>query len=330
MATKKLQVLGGVRVEHTDQHYNTVMDSTFDKRYGRIWYTDILPSIHLKYELNARQNIRLSYFRSLSRPGFFEVTPYNHQDEYYNQKGSPDLKHTTADNLDFRYEYFPTSTDQILAGVFYRRIYDPVEYGLPTRAQPHEAVALMPYNFGDATNYGFEAVYTKYIGKFGINLNYTYTRSSITTSKSYRFFNTASNADTTKTLNQTRPLQGQANNVGNMALLYKNGKLGLDIQLAFVYTGERIIQVSPYYNLDVWQRPYNQFDFSLEQRIAKRLFLYAKINNLTNSKTKVIIKQPYIKDGTPGQLSGQDDYKNIFVQSDIYKRSFLFGLRFKL
>ncbi len=330
MLSKNLQVLGGMRAEHTDQHYNTVMDSTFDKKDGHIWYTDLLPSVHFKYSLDAKQNLRLSYFRSLSRPGFFEVTPYNRQDEYYNQKGNPDLKHTTADNLDFRYEYFPTNTDQILAGVFYKRIHNPVEYGLPTRAQPHEAVALMPYNFGDATNYGFEAVYIKYIGKFGININYTYTQSKITTTKSYRLFNNASNSDTTTTLNQTRPLQGQANHVGNMALLYKNGKIGLDAQLAFVYTGERIVQVSPYYGLDVWQRPYNQLDFSFEKKIARRLFFYTKINNLINSKTNVIIKQPYIKDGTPGQLSGQDDYSSIFVQRDIYKRSYLFGLRFKL
>ncbi len=328
--TDKLQVLGGVRVEHTQQKYTTVMDSTFDNRYGKIWYTDVLPGVHLKYELTRKQNLRASYFRSISRPGFFEVTPYNFQDEYYNSAGNVNLNHSTADNFDLRYELFPTATDQLLAGVFYKKIYNPIEYGLPARVQPHSPLTLSPYNFGDATNYGLEFVYTRYIGMFGINLNYTYTHSAITTSKAYKYYNDASGADTTKYVEQTRPLQGQANHAGNIALLYKNQNIGLDFQVAMVYTGERIVQVSPYANLDVWQKPYTQLDLSAEKRIAKRFYLYAKVNNLTNSKTKVVIRQPYVLDGTMAALPSQFDFKEIFVQRDIYKMSFLFGVRFKL
>jgi len=329
MLTDKLQLMGGVRVEHTKQAYQTALDSTFDFAYGKFWYTDVLPSVHLKYSPTTKQNVRLSYFRSLSRPGFFEVTPYNLPDEYYNSMGNVNLNHTTADNLDFRYEYFPSATDQILAGVFYKKIYSPVEYGLPARQIPNTAPTLSPYNFGDATNFGFELVYAKYLGMFGINLNYTFTHSNITTTKLYKYYNDATGKDTTGSVEQKRPLQGQANHTGNIALLYKNPKIGLDIQAAFVYTGERITQVSPYANLDVWQKPYSQLDISIEKRILKKLYLYAKVNNLTNSKTKLVIKQPYILEGTSGALAGQEDKSNIFVQQDIYKTSMLFGARFK-
>ncbi len=331
MATAKLQVLGGVRVENTDQHYTTAIPpGSIDDIYGHIWYTDVLPSLHLKYLINNKQNLRASYFKSISRPGFFEITPYQVHGEYYDEKGNPRLNHTQADNYDLRYEFFPNGADQILAGVFYKNIKDPIEFGLPDRVNPHAAVTLTPYNYGNATNYGAEVVVTKFFGKFGVNANYTYTQSKITTNKLYRYYNNASGQDTTSTVSQTRPMQGQANHIGNISLLYKNNKIGLDVQLAFVYTGERITQVSPYLGLDVWQQPYSQLDFSFEQRIVKHFSVYAKVNNLTSSKTKSIIKQTYLYDGTPSQLAGQDDFKHIFVQSDFYKINFLFGLRYKL
>ena len=330
MATKKLQVLGGVRVENTDQNYTTVIPpGSIDDIYGHIWYTDVLPSLHLKYLIDKKQNLRASYFKSISRPGFFEITPYQVHGEYYDEKGNPRLNHTQADNFDLRYEFFPNGADQILAGAFYKTIKDPIELGLPDRVNPHAAVTLTPYNFGTATNYGFEFVVTKYIGRFGINANYTYTKSKITTNKLYRYYNTNSGQDTTSKISQTRPMQGQSDHVGNISLLYKNSKIGLDVQLAFVYTGERLTQVSPYFGLDVWQQPYNQLDFSFEQKIVKHFSFYAKINNLTSSKTKSVIKQSYLYDGTPSQLAGQDDFKQIFVQSDFYKIAYLFGLRYK-
>jgi hypothetical protein len=330
MATKKLQVLGGVRIENTNQHYTTAIPpGSIDDIYGHIWYTDILPSLHFKYLLNQKQNLRASYFKSISRPGFFEITPYQVHGEYYDEKGNPRLNHTQADNFDVRYEFFPNGADQILAGVFYKNIKDPIELGLPDRVNPHAAVTLSPYNFGTASNYGFEFVLTKYIGSFGINANYTYTKSKITTNKLYRYYNVNSGQDTTSKISQTRPMQGQSDHVGNVSLLYKNSKIGLDVQLAFVYTGERLTQVSPYYGLDVWQQPYNQLDFSFEQKIVKHFSLYAKINNITSAKATSIIKQPYLYNGTPSQLAGQDDFKQIFVQSDLYKIAYLFGIRYK-
>lgn len=327
MARSKLQVLGGVRVEHTDQRYNTTLSLNTDAAYGHIWYTDFLPSLHLKYLLSSKENLRLSYFRSLVRPGFFEITPYYVQSEYYYEQGNPYLKHTTADNIDLRYELFPNGADQILAGAFYKNIHNPIEVAFPERVLAGQNIALKPANLGDATNYGLEFVLTKYFGKFGVNANYTYTHSAITTSKYFLSYDETTGRPLTKTVSQTRPLQGQAEHIGNLSLLFKESKIGLDVQLAFVFTGERIVQVAQYADLDSWQRPYSQLDFSFEKKIVKHFSFFGKINNLTNSKTNVVLKQPYVFNqgtGSLDQLAGQSEYSNIFVQSDFYKRSFLF------
>jgi hypothetical protein len=168
---------------------------------------------------------------------------------------------------------------------------------------------------------------------FGISANYTYTHSQITTTKLLYLF-VAGKGNQTQYTTQSRPLQGQANNVGNVSLLYKNPKIGLELQLAFAYTGDRIAQVSPYYDLDIWQKPFSQLDFSLEKKITKRLSFYAKVNNITNAPNKEYIKFPYssVNKNFSGGYSVpyQDAGSNYTVaQKDIHKLSFLGGFRFK-
>lgn len=132
-------------------------------------------------------------------------------------------------------------------------------------------------------------------------------------------------------VNETRPLQGQANNVGNASVLFKSGKLGLDIQVAFVYTGERLAQVSPYYNLDFYQHAFNQLDFSFEKTLAKRVSFYGKINNLTNTANKIYLKYPHGSlDARQQEFIGKQDITaQTLVQSDYYKTLFLGGFRYK-
>lgn len=49
------------------------MDESFEGRTGNSRYTDVLPALHLTYRLTDKQNLRASYYMSISRPGFFEV-----------------------------------------------------------------------------------------------------------------------------------------------------------------------------------------------------------------------------------------------------------------
>jgi outer membrane receptor protein involved in Fe transport len=335
MLLKALQVLGGVRVENTQQDYTTVMPETFSGAYGSIHYTDVLPSVHLKYQLTPTQDLRLSYFKSISRPGFGEVVPYDLPTaEQFEEIGNPELKHVRADNLDLRYAWFPGLADQLLIGAFYKQLQNPIEYFVVRGASP-SALYIQPQNANQATNFGFEGVFTQYFGKFGISANYTYTHSRITTPKlEYEYVQTPTHsADTTISVNQTRPLQGQADHVGNFSLLYKDPVFGLDVQLAFSYIGNRIAQVSEYYDLDIWQKPIEQLDLSFEKRIFHGFSFYAKVNNLTDSKPKEYIKVPYSV--VNGNFNGytipfQDPGSNYtVVQRETFMLNFLAGFRYK-
>ncbi|NOW94683.1 TonB-dependent receptor [Mucilaginibacter sp. SG564] len=328
----KLQVLGGVRIENTNLSYLTQSPITVSARSGKYIYTDVLPSVHLKYALTDEQNLRASYFASISRPGFGEQVPYQIDGEYYKEEGNPNLKHITADNYDLRYEFFPGGADQLLLGSFYKKIYNPIEYYVVRGSGPSDLLIQPQNDPGNATNYGFEALATKFFGIIGFSANYTYTHSRVTTPKLLYAPTGANGQPMNSIIDETRPLQGQANHVGNASILFKSAKLGLDMQLAYVYTGERLAQVSAYANLDFYQHAYGQLDFSFEKTIAKHFSFYGKINNLTNAAARIYLKYPHdkIKSQLQEFLGKQDIAAQTLVQSDYYKTLFLGGFRYKL
>jgi TonB-dependent receptor len=324
----KLEITGGARYEHTELSWSSNVSETVGSKTGTISYYDVLPSVNLKYALRRRQALRLSYYSAISRPNFYEVVPHigGDQDADYRERGNANLKRTTSDNFDLRYEYFPRGLDQLLAGVFYKRLHNPIEYALETIGNQ---VYSVPDNFGNASNYGFELDITKYWRWFGIRVNYTYTNSQITTRK-LRFY-TAGNTTTVDSVNQTRPMQGQSQHIGNFSLLVKDDhKLGLNAQLAFSYTSRRINMVSQFLDNDVWQKGFAQMDFSVEKKIARHWAIYAKVNNILNTPYQLEVRRPYTGSGTVGAVPYQEIGKNAFLRKDTYGASYLLGVKFKL
>ncbi len=337
--TKKLEVLGGFRIESTYQNYATALSDFKEAKSGTIKYTDVLPSLQFKYDLGKNQVLRAAYYKATSRPGFAELIPDGTKGEFFQEEGDPiHLDHAQANNLDLRFEKYSKAADQILVGVFYKNIINPIEI----TAYPDSAanrLVLQPKNGNPVNNYGVELVYTKYFGVFGVSGNYTYTNSKVT-NDNMSFVDTARTigasavTNVTRLVSETRPLQGQSNHIGNLSLIYKNPKIGFDFQLAFVYTGERINYVSPSAGLHYWQAPTTQLDLSFQKKIVKHLSFYGKINNLTNAPFELYLKIPYndIRASLYGkELALQNDPANkIVIQKDFYKTTFLFGLRLKL
>ena len=98
------------------------------------------------------------------------------------------------------------------------------------------------------------------------------------------------------------------------------------MQLAMVYTGERIENVSPFYQNDSWVKPFVQLDFSFEQRLTKHLELMIKGQNLLNSPYEVIIKKPHLLPEKEYKL--QDSPTSTLIRRDQYFQSYRIGIRF--
>lgn len=322
----KLDITGGIRAEYTKQGYLLDFPLGEDRPEGNQEYTDLLPSLHLKYMPNWKTNIRASYFRSLNRPGFFEIVPYSTTNEEYQERGNPDLKRALADNADLRYEWYPRQGEQLMAGIFYKRIQDPIEYVLQRDPVRGQDIYYAPGNFGIAHNYGLELDAIKYFRKWGVKGNYTYTHSAITTSKAKRIRNEKGDLQTIN-VDQTRPLYGQAAHIANLALLFRDQRHGWDLQLAGNYTGERIVTVSQFLFNDLWQKAFIQLDFSMEKTFAGRWACFVKVNNLLNTPMEVYMKEGY---NNTDRIPEQDRSGQTLIRRDFFQRSYLAGIRWKL
>lgn len=316
----------GLRAEHTNQIYTMLQHFRNMGQVGEQSYWDYLPSASVKWTPTKKMNVRLSYYRSINRPGFYEIVPYQIQGEEYQEKGNPELKRARIDNIDLRWEWFPSSTEQILAGVFYKYLKNPIEQVFVTSDGKIGAgtdAYYMPANLGNAKNMGFEIDVIKYIRHFGVKANYTYTHSEITTSK--RQYKEGS-AEYKTGVTQTRPLVNQAPHTANISLLYKDTEHGWNAQLAASFTGTKLALVSPFKDADQWDKAMFGLDFSAEKKFHNGISLFFKANNLLDAK-----RERYLKTVNQSNLEyeGQKSDKTI-VGTYRYGRTFLLGVRYKL
>ena len=319
-----MEVIAGVRIESTNQGYKLDFPIGERRPNGKQVYTDLLPGVHLKFMPGTKINIRSSYFRSINRPGFFEIVPYTIVNEDYVERGNPDLKHAVADNLDLRFEAFPRPAEQFMAGIFYKHIQNPIEYILKADSLRGQDIYYTPGNFGNAVNYGVELDFIKYFNKIGVKANYTYTHSRITTSKSKRIRD--ENGDLkTISVDETRTLFGQSAHIGNVSVLYKDTKNGWYAQLAVQYTGDRINSVSQFVGNDLWQKAFIQMDASVEKRFKNGLGIFAKANNLLDTPMIVYIDNASSKNS---DIPAQSLTGKTLIRQNYFQRSYSLGLRF--
>jgi hypothetical protein len=336
----RFDLLGGMRIENTSEAYVTQLPPNIPGQFGSSQYTNYLPSWGIKYAITDKMAVRLNYSASISRPSFFEIVPYSVSGDQYTEKGNPYLLPSIANNYDIRWEYFPNPSEQILAGVFVKQIYDPIELSVLASSSAPSATFIQPVNIGGDTgapviNYGFEFVITKNIKNFSITANYTYTHSSITV-PSQKYEGSPGNFKTVDTT-ETRPMQGQADHIANLSVIYSAPKIGLKVSLSAVYTGKLIADISAWYGLDFWQMPMTTIDFSFQKRLSKKykITLYGKVSNLLNTPfiLRMFPPNPYLNQpNTTAWVPGQDGngyINSIVVQKDVYGQSFLLGLRYK-
>lgn len=188
----KLEYTAGVRVENTVNVYRgnayDIDDETSKPTSGEGNYTNLLPSVLLKYNLSSRSLIRGSVTSTMARPNYYDLVPYISfsRDDLEAEFGNPELKAATATNVDLSYENYLPNVGLISAGVFYKRINnfiytesinDYVYNGTTYDAQT-------PKNGEVANVQGLELAFQRTLGKSGFakNLN-LYTNATFTASQ---------------------------------------------------------------------------------------------------------------------------------------------------
>lgn len=134
-----LQIVGGVRVEHTDYRAQG-NEVVLDEEAGTLSlapievagnYTDFLPSVNARLELTDRLLARAAYFRAVVRPNFEQSRPAalierDDEGEVEAEAGNTELEPYRADNFDLALEFYPGSASVISAGAFYKNLTNPI------------------------------------------------------------------------------------------------------------------------------------------------------------------------------------------------------------
>lgn len=344
---KRAEWMAGMRYEHTTQEFVSAVDPTVSYgKEGSIRYFDYLPSAQVKYQLSPTQLLRASWFRSLSRPALYDVTFYSIQYEDYVEAGNPFLRRARADNADVRWEWYGHGTtggqDVVQAGIFYKHITDPYERTLLDAGDelypiPQQGLSYIPAselteqmrNSNDANDYGAEVAATKYIGRLGIQAQYTYTYSRIV--QPTKFQTRADPNDPTSDIitvsrDESRPLQGQSPHLANLSVLYADPHDGWNARVSGIYTGRRIYSVSGWYGLDYWQRGYTVMDASVEKTLAHGWRVFIKADNLFNTHMTVDLLKPN-PDFASGLVPGQQRADRFTVLQQTDRASYFAGVQ---
>lgn len=284
----KWRFIGGARVERSDQRVQTfdpfpiVAGTAADPVVAQLKDTDVLPSLGIAYALkNGEMNLRLGYSKTVARPQFRELSPFEFTDVTGGRStvGNPDLKRTLITNYDIRYEWFFAPGELFALSVFYKDFENPIEQVIEPTAQLRTSFR----NAREARNKGLEVEFRKNLGawwqpleNFTTNLNYTFVRSNVEIGEQ----------DLSVLTTLERPLVGQSENVFNMSLLYELPKYGIESRALFNYTGARITDVGALGLPDIIEHGYPNLDFLVAKSFGgeQRIRFEFSIENLLNRK----------------------------------------------
>ena len=282
----KLGIHAGVRFEHNDMELISNSRDYEKSESSRHYKTDdVFPSLNTTYKISDQHQVRLSYGRSINRPEFREVSSsvYYDFDLASNVQGNTELKNCYVDNLDLRYEWYPSRGELISLAVFYKHFDSPIEW---TYTVAGGTDLIYSYkNAKSANNYGVELDIRKNLEFIGLK-DFSWSFNGALIKSKVQFEKGAKEED--------RPMQGQSPYLINTGIFYKNEPLKMDIALLYNRIGKRIIGVGRSEgstgddsNARVphsYEMPRNTIDFSLAKKFGDHLELKLNVRDLLAEK----------------------------------------------
>lgn len=241
------KVNGGLRTEYNIFNVNT-SDFSGQKVTVDRNYLDLLPSINLSYNW-TKSKLRLSGSKTLARPEFREVANFAYYDFVRNAQllGNPNLEKSDIYNLDFKFEYYPKTGENISIALFTKNFSKPIEQIVADGSVPSNL--LLTYtNPKSAKVYGAEFEIRKKVSNWlEIYTNTTLSMSEVGTN------------------GNKRQLQGQSNYVVNGGLNVIKGKN--NFSLTYNKVGERISAVGFQGYPDIFENARDIIDFVILRKI---------------------------------------------------------------
>lgn len=279
-------ISAGVRAEHNTQQ---LISATFGGRRVNVDnpILSILPSINASRQLTERSQVRLAWATTVNRPEFRELAPFSFYDFSFNNvlTGNDSLQIATIQNVDARYEFYPSAAEVVSFGVFYKHFSNPIEmFFMPGAGSG----GTRNFSFGNAqtaTSVGAELEVRRqlsglfaegYLSRVGVMLNAAYIRTEVVL------------GDEARGQAQQRPLMGQSPYIINAGLYYQDTERKLQYNILYNVIGPRLFAVGTYGTPDIYEMPRNVVDLTVTKGFGKKFELKLSAQDILNQRTLLI------------------------------------------
>lgn len=286
-------------------------------------YTDVLPSLNLRYKVRDDLFLRFAVARSLARPDFPLLLPAinisadvgvlvggvcnelpegqevgNCVFEYEGTSGNPDLEPMRSWQYDLTAEWYMSPTNSLTGAIFYKQLEgfmetslnDSVEY--TNNGQTRTVRVFRPENQGNGYVQGFEVAYNGFFDflpsfwrNFGARAAFTYVESGGTR-------NVAANPyDDQQRTNATiddYPLEGLSKTSYNAEVYYSTDLF--EARLAYNWREKYVLTMAAAnLNIPAWADDYGQLDASVHFNVRPNLKVGLQAVNLADSTYRVLV-----------------------------------------
>lgn len=255
-----------------------------------------LPSMNFTYKLNDKQNLRLAYSYTVNRPEFREQAPFSYYDFALNAdvRGNQTLKTTNIQNLDAKWEFYPSEGELISVTGFYKQFKNPIENFLLPQAN---GLAYTFINTNNATNYGVEVELRKSLASTGVNFlkdltlvgNVSLIKSTINLGDVVAapdLSGEIQNYDLTGITDKKRAMMNQSPYLINAGVYYASQN-GWQANILYNVSGPRIFAVGNVNSPTVYEMPRNVIDLNVSKNFNKRWEVRLGIQDLLNQSIRL-------------------------------------------
>lgn len=275
-------VYAGVRYEINNMEL--VMNTRDDVASPRSLYyksNDLFPSVNASYKFSEQHQLRFAYGKSVNRAEFREVSTsvYYDFDLASPVQGNTDLKAAYIQNLDFRYEYYPSNRELLSLALFYKKFDNPIEWTYTVAGGTDLVYSYL--NARSADNYGVEVDIRKSLGFMGLqDFSWTFNGSLIKSKVNFE----------SDSREENRPMQGQSPYLINTGVFYQNERLALSAGVLYNRIGKRIVGVGRSVGItggeetnnipDSYEMPRNTLDVTFSKKFYKRWEIKASVRDI--------------------------------------------------
>lgn len=315
-------LLAGVRVEKTDARYGAYSDDNAAQTPAFVRqsksYTDVFPTVQLRYDFAPNMVLRATYSTGIARPGFRQntaATSSNHDvTDPQIATGNPGLKPTYGNNFDLSFEYYLPQGGVLQLGAFDKEFRNYIVSQFQRRLYDGSDPSFVGLNVGYTTYAnrssayarGIEAAYHQqftmlpsFWSGFGMDANVTLVDSHI------QEYDAATSA-TGKA--ESGLLPGTSRVTANLAGFYEAH--GLQLRLAGEYVSKELFSLGGSKAADVIQDNRLTVDFTSSYRLTPAWTVYFSAKNLTNEPLRFYVSQASFP-----------------IQREFYKQTFEAGVR---